>query len=561
MVHEVPDRSRERASDRRYVARARHFIVDPGLGLNDPGMVAAIDSSLQSMLLDWRRSEILQIDVPRLARRIAFDCARISAGETVLIIYGRFGAELGETLLVEVEAAGARGVIRPWSHTWLFRTMDRHRDEDLQGMSFVPDELWSSLDAVLILTTSLPEGAAPDEEQTRKIPAMMELMSRFLREVHRRRIRFVEFSLPFRSEFDSSLVSPEDGTTTFWKAVMTDLDAIGQSGGRLHERIIADPSLRMVCERGTELTLKVDPRTISVRDGVLTSRDVSGGRTAEVLPTGSLAAVPDPESVRGRFVADYVAWSGVVVRNPKLRIDRGRIIEIEGGEGIEFVREMMAGAKGDGDQVAMVTFGLNPAGRGPTGKPTLDSCLEGTVSLHFGSNELLGGQGRSTLNLVFPHTALSVRNGPFTLLDSGRFVWDETKDARPRGRYERSGLGPADIERIAKDLQELMERERPYLDSRLRRETLASRLAVSTNHLSQVLRQGLSTTFNDLVNLHRVEEFKRRVQDPTNRNRTHLALALDAGFPSKASFYRSFRKVTGETPAQFQERMASTTQE
>ena len=57
--------------------------------------------------------------------------------------------------------------------------------------------------------------------------------------------------------------------------------------------------------------------------------------------------------------------------------------------------------------------------------------------------------------------------------------------------------------------------------------------------------------FYDFVNQYRLEEFKRLLSDPKNRNLTLLSLAIDCGFNSKSSFNRHFKKVTGQTPSQY----------
>jgi AraC-like DNA-binding protein len=66
-----------------------------------------------------------------------------------------------------------------------------------------------------------------------------------------------------------------------------------------------------------------------------------------------------------------------------------------------------------------------------------------------------------------------------------------------------------------------------------------------------VLNEGLSTTFYALLSRHRLAEFERLARDPALRKRTVLELALQAGFNSKASFYRVFRQAHGTTPSAY----------
>jgi AraC-like DNA-binding protein len=141
-------------------------------------------------------------------------------------------------------------------------------------------------------------------------------------------------------------------------------------------------------------------------------------------------------------------------------------------------------------------------------------------------------------------------------LREGVFVWDQQADGqRTRRGYARSGLGPADVERIARELVAHLEAERAYLDPELRHAEVAAALSVSPNHLSQALHQSLGTTFNDLINRYRLEEVQRRLADPANRDRKVLDIVRESGFASKPSFYRIFKEATGITPTEYQARL------
>lgn len=119
--------------------------------------------------------------------------------------------------------------------------------------------------------------------------------------------------------------------------------------------------------------------------------------------------------------------------------------------------------------------------------------------------------------------------------------------------------GPApDLVRHADALRALMETERLYLDPDVRLGTLAARLGVSERTLSLVLAEAVGGTFYDVVNGYRVAEAQARLADPALAHQTVLAIGLDAGFSSKASFNRVFKRVTGETPSAYRQRAAAT---
>jgi AraC-like DNA-binding protein len=88
--------------------------------------------------------------------------------------------------------------------------------------------------------------------------------------------------------------------------------------------------------------------------------------------------------------------------------------------------------------------------------------------------------------------------------------------------------------------------QRWYRDPQLTLAKLALLLNTSPRTLSRVLNEGLGLSFNDFVNALRVEEVAARLRQPGRID--VLRAALDAGFASKASFNRAFKRHTGTTP-------------
>lgn len=118
-------------------------------------------------------------------------------------------------------------------------------------------------------------------------------------------------------------------------------------------------------------------------------------------------------------------------------------------------------------------------------------------------------------------------------------------------KYKKSGLKEEEAEQMYNELLKVMKEEQPFLNSQLSILDLANMLNVSTHNLSQVLNEKFGQSFYDFVNSYRVKEFKKRIQLPEHQHYTLLALALDCGFNSKASFNRIFKKFTDQTPSEY----------
>ena len=73
----------------------------------------------------------------------------------------------------------------------------------------------------------------------------------------------------------------------------------------------------------------------------------------------------------------------------------------------------------------------------------------------------------------------------------------------------------------------------------------------SSHALSYVFNQYLQKSYYDYINEYRVEEFKSAINEEKFSKYTLEALSEHCGFSSRASFFRSFKKVTGITPNEY----------
>jgi adenylate cyclase len=128
----------------------------------------------------------------------------------------------------------------------------------------------------------------------------------------------------------------------------------------------------------------------------------------------------------------------------------------------------------------------------------------------------------------------------------------ELPDFGSPNRYQNSPLKASQIQQIRQQLREHMEVARPYLNPDLSLRELAQQLEVHPNYLSQVINETQGQNFFTYVNTYRVEAFKTRLQSSTAKHYTLLAHAYECGFSSKTTFNTTFRKLTGQTPSQYQ---------
>ena len=113
-------------------------------------------------------------------------------------------------------------------------------------------------------------------------------------------------------------------------------------------------------------------------------------------------------------------------------------------------------------------------------------------------------------------------------------------------------LKEVDIEETLKRLEDLMEKEQWYLNPSLKLQDVVQHTGISQKNISAVLNQHLGKSLNEYINTYRIEAFKKRILDPKNTQLTITGIAFECGFNSQATFQRVFKKLTGQSPKEFQ---------
>ncbi|UWX61550.1 helix-turn-helix domain-containing protein [Chryseobacterium oranimense] len=111
-------------------------------------------------------------------------------------------------------------------------------------------------------------------------------------------------------------------------------------------------------------------------------------------------------------------------------------------------------------------------------------------------------------------------------------------------------ISDEELIRIKTQLEDIMNRQKPYLDSELNLIRLSELLSVSTHHLSYVINTGFKKNFFQYVNEYRIGYAKRLLKDSQSKL-SILGIAYESGFNSKTSFNTTFKKLTGQTPSEY----------
>lgn len=116
-------------------------------------------------------------------------------------------------------------------------------------------------------------------------------------------------------------------------------------------------------------------------------------------------------------------------------------------------------------------------------------------------------------------------------------------------KKKNSQLTNIDLLQLEKKVINSLTKEKLYANEEFGLSVWAKHLGISQHQLSEFLNSHLKKSFFQLVNQARIREAKELiVLDP---KKSILNIAFEVGFPSKSTFYDSFRKETGMTPQEY----------
>lgn len=118
-------------------------------------------------------------------------------------------------------------------------------------------------------------------------------------------------------------------------------------------------------------------------------------------------------------------------------------------------------------------------------------------------------------------------------------------------KYTQSKLSASDLDRLKIQLDALMLEKKPYLNSKLLKAELAEMLGVNDPELARLLNENIGMNFFEYVNYYRIKEFVDLAKTEKAQQLTFFGLAQEAGFHSKTTFNKSFKRLMGTSPSAY----------
>ncbi|MCQ2132847.1 MAG: helix-turn-helix domain-containing protein [Bacteroidaceae bacterium] len=99
-------------------------------------------------------------------------------------------------------------------------------------------------------------------------------------------------------------------------------------------------------------------------------------------------------------------------------------------------------------------------------------------------------------------------------------------------------------------LRRVMTEQQMFRRQNLKVTDVAQAIGSCRTYVSKMINQEYGMSFTDYINMLRVEYAKEQLRGGA-ADETFEAIALDAGFSNRVSFYRNFKKVTGVSPSEW----------
>ncbi|QLG46976.1 helix-turn-helix domain-containing protein [Costertonia aggregata] len=115
-------------------------------------------------------------------------------------------------------------------------------------------------------------------------------------------------------------------------------------------------------------------------------------------------------------------------------------------------------------------------------------------------------------------------------------------------KYENKKIDTKEVKLIAEKLT-VIKGEKLFKNPNLKLLDIANQLNISSHQLSQFLNDNLGKSFSLFINEFRIEEAKQLLI--SSEAYTIETIGYDCGFNSKSTFFTTFKKITGTTPAKY----------
>lgn len=335
-----------------------------------------------------------EFNIEMLAEK-AVDLLPVKAGQVIWIWASTHSLDLIAALAFHIRERGAFWTLRLVNEQLLERI---GHDLPEQYLSMIPQhELRWMNDIDGIIEVHDHSGHILGVEISRRRAMASEWIA-LLDEAARRDLRHITIFNPTPALAQAYQIPLDILRYRYWNAINIDHTLLDQRQRRI-SRILSKVSLvHITCPLGTDLSLRIDGRTVY--------QDDLG------LPRGEVFVAPLEDSANGIAVIEQAFVGGRAIPSLQLTFEAGRLVDMQSqdADGTDTLRQLLDVSTGDKDRIAEFAMGLNHGVSNPCGDIRLDEKIYASVHIAIGANQSFGGHNLSNLHLdlVIQHPTVTL---------------------------------------------------------------------------------------------------------------------------------------------------------
>ena len=185
-----------------------------------------------------------------------------------------------------------------------------------------------------------------------------------------------------------------------YRASLVDPAVMRKTGLRAARALQEGRVVRVTHPNGTDLTLRLRRRPVSLHDGALDAQDLAKGRLMEEVPSGYVPAPLDERYAEGEVfsnVPSHTMHGGTALIGAHWTFHGGRLVDFSHAEGQAVIRAEYDAAAPEGrDRVGVLSVGLNPEIKIA---PFVADQRLGRIMILVGGNRYHGGTNPSSFHM------------------------------------------------------------------------------------------------------------------------------------------------------------------
>ena len=117
------------------------------------------------------------------------------------------------------------------------------------------------------------------------------------------------------------------------------------------------------------------------------------------------------------------------------------------------------------------------------------------------------------------------------------------------GKYQKGKIQVSKAAELITKLDLVIKAQKRYKQPKLKLEQVAEEMGLTAHQLSQLLNDNVGKRFSEFINDYRIQEACEIIK--SNTSLSLEGVGFEVGFSSKSTFYATFKKVMGTTPAKY----------